>query len=182
MASKYMAELPQSLQASRVAIILENETLLRQVLKTGRTEREKNALAQQLEQMFINNYIVSPTRRGGGEALQTVTDENTYDIDGNVIPSADVPTASGGNIPTTVTPSVAPVTAPPLNSTPVVPSGVTPIDPNAPRNPSRRQSSAPAPAPAPISSSGPVDRTRFAALFPEDRELMGIGSLMGGNA
>ena len=182
LASKYMAELPQSLQASRVAIILENETLLRQVLKTGRTEREKNALAAQLEQMFINNYIVSPTRRGGGEALQTVTDENTYDIDGNVIPSADVPTASGGNIPTTVTPSVAPVTAPPLNSTPVVPSGVTPIDPNAPRNPSRRQSSAPAPAPAPISSSGPVDRTRFAALFPEDRELMGIGSLMGGNA
>ena len=175
-----MAELPQSLQASRVAIILENETLLRQVLKTGRTEREKNALAAQLEQMFINNYIVSPTRRGGGEALQTVTDENTYDIDGNVIPSADVPTASGGNIPTTVTPSVAPVTAPTLNSTPVVPSGVTPIDPNAPRNPSRRQSSAP--APAPISSSGPVDRTRFAALFPEDRELMGIGSLMGGNA
>jgi hypothetical protein len=105
-----------------------------------------------------------------------VTDENTYDIDGNVIPSADVPTASGGNIPTTVTPSVAPVTAPTLNSTPVVPSGVTPIDPNAPRNPSRRQSS----APAPIASSGPVDRARFAALFPEDRELMGIGSLMGG--
>jgi len=178
LASKYMAELPQSLQASRVAIILENETLLRQVLKTGRTEREKNALAQQLEQMFINNYIVSPTRRGGGEALQTVTDENTYDIDGKVIPSADVPTASGGNIPTTVTPSVAPVAAPPLNSTPVVPSGVTPIDPSAPRNPSRRQSS----APAPIASSGPVDRARFAAIFPEDRELMGIGSLMEGNA
>jgi len=28
-------------------------------------------------------------------------------------------------------------------------------------------------------SSGPVDRARFAALFPEDRELLGIGSLMG---
>jgi hypothetical protein len=27
--------------------------------------------------------------------------------------------------------------------------------------------------------SGPVDRTKFAALFPEDRELLGIGSLMG---
>jgi hypothetical protein len=24
-----------------------------------------------------------------------------------------------------------------------------------------------------------VDRTKFAALFPEDRELLGIGSLMG---
>ena len=30
-----------------------------------------------------------------------------------------------------------------------------------------------------INQSGPVDRARFAALFPEDRELMGIGSLMG---
>jgi len=32
----------------------------------------------------------------------------------------------------------------------------------------------------PIQSSGPVDRARFAALFPEDRELLGIGSLMQG--
>ena len=46
------------------------------------------------------------------------------------------------------------------------------------------------PAPSPVQpqpaavqtasrGSGPVDRARFAALFPEDRELMGIGSLMG---
>jgi hypothetical protein len=34
-------------------------------------------------------------------------------------------------------------------------------------------------APPPISSSGPVDRERYAALFPEDRDLLGIGSLMG---
>jgi hypothetical protein len=92
LASKYMAELPQSLQSSRIAIILQNETLLKQVLKTGRTQREKNALAKQLEHMFVTNYIVSPFRRGGGEALQTVTDETSYDdIDGTVIPPADVP-------------------------------------------------------------------------------------------
>jgi len=46
------------------------------------------------------------------------------------------------------------------------------------------------PAPSPVQpqpaavqtasrGSGPVDRARFAALFPEDRELLGIGSLMG---
>tara|TARA_R110000772_G_scaffold22094_2_gene60043 strand:+ start:5696 stop:9439 length:3744 start_codon:yes stop_codon:yes gene_type:complete len=47
--------------------------------------------------------------------------------------------------------------------------------------------SAPSPAPQvtaapqrpPVNQSGPVDRARFAALFPEDRELMGIGSLIG---
>ena len=37
-----------------------------------------------------------------------------------------------------------------------------------------------APQRPPVNQSGPVDRARFAALFPEDRELMGIGSLMGG--
>ena len=34
-------------------------------------------------------------------------------------------------------------------------------------------------APQPSPNTGPVDRARFAALFPEDRELLGIGSLMG---
>ena len=36
-----------------------------------------------------------------------------------------------------------------------------------------------APQRPPVNQSGPVDRARFAALFPEDRELMGIGSLIG---
>ena len=46
--------------------------------------------------------------------------------------------------------------------------------------PSPVQQASAAPQRPPIQSSGPVDRTRFAALFPEDRELLGIGSLMGG--
>jgi len=47
--------------------------------------------------------------------------------------------------------------------------------------PQAPQQMAPPPqaAPPPISSSGPVDRERYAALFPEDRDLLGIGSLMG---
>jgi hypothetical protein len=46
--------------------------------------------------------------------------------------------------------------------------------------PSPVQQASAAPQRPPIQSSGPVDRTRYAALFPEDRELLGIGSLMGG--
>ena len=34
-------------------------------------------------------------------------------------------------------------------------------------------------APQPSPNTGPVDRRRYAALFPEDAELLGIGSLMG---
>jgi hypothetical protein len=165
LAQKYLAELPQSLQSSRVAIILQNESLLKKVLQTGRTAREKNAIAAELQEMFITNYIVSPVRRGGGEALQTVTDESTYDIDGTALPPV--------NVPTTVTePTAAPVTEPtaaPVNPNPSRFPTPPPVNPN----PSRF------PTPPPVVSSGPVDRAKFAALFPEDRELMGIGSLMG---
>ena len=47
LANKYLAELPQSLQANRVQIVLQNEGLLRQVLQTGRTQREKDTLLRQ---------------------------------------------------------------------------------------------------------------------------------------
>jgi len=46
--------------------------------------------------------------------------------------------------------------------------------------PSPVQQASAAPQRPPIQSSGPVDRTRYAALFPEDRDLVGISSLMGG--
>ena len=168
LASKYMAELPQSLQASRVAIILENETLLRQVLKTGRTEREKNALAQQLEQMFINNYIVSPTRRGGGEALQTATDETLSEEEGTVLIPTDPVTTPAAPVITPAAPVITPAAPVITPSDPVT----NEVEPATQQNPSRQQ--------PPISSSGPVDRERFAQFFPEDRDLVsGIGSLMG---
>jgi hypothetical protein len=79
-----------------------------------------------------------------------------------------------------------------------VPVPTPPAQPNLPPNTQRGNLVPPAPAPTtgggampspnqqaaaapqgPPSSSGPVDRARFAALFPEDRELLGIGSLMG---
>lgn len=45
--------------------------------------------------------------------------------------------------------------------------------------PSPMQQVAAAPRPTPSTPTGPVDRARFAALFPEDRDLMGIASLAG---
>jgi hypothetical protein len=64
----------------------------------------------------------------------------------------------------------------------------TPMESSSGPAPSLRQPVSAAPQRPPVESvapqrqaatqSGPVDRARFAALFPEDRELMGIGSLM----
>lgn len=61
----------------------------------------------------------------------------------------------------------------------LVPPAPTPT-PGGGAAPSPVQFASAAPSRPPIQSSGPVDRARFAALFPEDRELLGIGSLMGG--
>lgn len=68
------------------------------------------------------------------------------------------------------------------------PANSTPMEPPSGPAPSLRQPVSAAPQRPPVESvapqrqaatqSGPVDRARFAALFPEDRELMGIGSLM----
>jgi hypothetical protein len=163
-AQRYFAELPQSLQASRVQIILENEELLKQALRTGKTQREKNALAAQFAELAIQNYVIMPVRRLGGEAIQE-TFSSDQSPEGQPIPPVEVPTGSGENAPATNN-----------NAAPVVPSG-PPIPKTEPepfnRNPSRFDQSSATP-------SGPVNRARFAALFPEDRELLGIGSLMEG--
>ncbi len=60
------------------------------------------------------------------------------------------------------------------------------VNPPALSNPTANSGPAPSPVlqqPAAVQTasrdSGPVDRARFAALFPEDRDLVGIGSLMG---
>ena len=68
------------------------------------------------------------------------------------------------------TPEQAPAVQPPLPN-PVPPAPATPQQQPPPQGA--------APPPQAVVSSGPVDRAKFAALFPEDRELMGIGSLMG---
>jgi hypothetical protein len=76
-------------------------------------------------------------------------------------------------------PPVRQPTLPPANQQgALVPPVQTPtLDRGAAPRPVQQASAAP--QRPPIQSSGPVDRTRYAALFPEDRELLGIGSLMG---
>ena len=170
---KYMAEVPSHLQSSRIGIILENENLLRLVLKTGKTAREKENLARELAEAFEQNYIVSPARRIVGEAIQDVSPEDSVEGDGTKLPTKlppVVPTNNGGNSSVTV-PSAAPVRQiiPPVQQNP---NRATPPKVETP-NINRQGAS--------IQNSGPVDRERFAALFPNDSttQLMksGIGSL-----
>ena len=76
-----------------------------------------------------------------------------------------------------------PATSPPPSLPPANQQGS--LNPPALNIPTQATDAAPMPnqfataTPQSNISSGQVDRARFAALFPEDRELMGIGSLMG---
>ena len=165
LAERYFAELPASLQANRVQMILENEVLLRKALKTGKTDREKSVLAAEFADMAVQSYIISPVRRIGGEIIQE-TSSYEGNLEGEIIPP----------------------TPPPEEVVPNPPANSTPMEPPSGPAPSLRQPVSAAPQRPPVESvapqrqaatqSGPVDRARFAALFPEDRELMGIGSLM----
>ncbi len=183
LAHKYLAELPQSLQANRVQIVLENEALLNMVLQKGRTPREKNTIARQLAHAFAKAYALDPARRVGGEAIQETT---LYegDPEGRVLSGSSVTPPQAGP-PTRPVPSTPPTTAPTSPEFRNPSRFQAPTSPEF-RNPSRFQAPVipppvgPRPAASGSAASGPstVDPARYAALFPEDRDLLqGIGSL-----
>ena len=174
---KYMAELPASLQASRVAIILQNEPLLKLVLKNGRTDREKDLLARQLAEAFEQSYVVQPARRIPGSAVQVISEESNKEDGEAISPVVNSPTNNQSNIPAgTVEP------APQINEVPafrvVPPVQQNPSRFNSPEinlNPSRLNNQG--------AGLGSIDRTRYAAMFPNDSASalikQGIGSMVG---
>ena len=177
-AVKWFGDLPNALQSSRVGTILNNTELMIKMLKRGRSERESNALLGQVGQLFERNFIIPPITavRGSSAVLSKDLSENVA----REIVGAEVGDEIEG------IKAVQPVPKPPQLRAPppikkVVPQPAPSTNSNFNANPSRFNPQAPQ-ASAPV-SSGPVDRERFAALFPEDRDLMsGIGSLNQGIA
>jgi hypothetical protein len=170
MAQRYFAELPQSLQANRVQMVLENEELLKQALRKGKTQREKNALAAQFAELAIQNYIIMPVRRLGGEIIQE-TFSRDQGLEGQELP----PVEAAPVVPVEETAPQASLQPVPQfmdrESRQLQGAGTPPTMSPPPA----------APAPAP---SGPVDRSQYAALFPTDitsslirAQDQGIGSL-----
>ena len=134
-------------------------------------------LLKQAAEAFERNYVVQFARRVPGSAAQIITEEST-DLDGEIIKDEQIspvvtPTNNQSNLPTSDS-NTAPVVAP-------KPSVIEPpsrFNNNAPVNnaPSRFNNQQGSLVP-----SGPVDRTRYAALFPNDSTTQllksGIGSL-----
>jgi len=156
--------LAHAVKETRSASDLERELTMLQKLLGAQTNRVATKLARDV---FSEESFIRPGEMGDREA--------DYSKQKLAFPPVTLPSPAATKPPVTL--------HPPSNT-----QGVMPPPNVAPTNvggsaPSPVQQSPAAPQRPPVSNqSGPVDRARFAALFPEDRELMGIGSLMGGNA
>jgi hypothetical protein len=174
-------KIPAALQSDVMSELMRNPEMLAAMMRRPRNERESLRLVERMRNILVDGGFVAPARR----ALPGIVRETNRDRFG---------------------PPAAPA-MPALDAPPTVPSA--PAPPNMPP-PDQRGSLTPPPpaptggggaaAPAPIqraaapqaptlSPSGPVDRARFAAFFPNDptTDLIrqqaasgGIGSLMGG--
>jgi hypothetical protein len=162
MANTYLAKLPASLKMDIIQTVSQDPKLLADVLRRGQSEEQKITLIQELVKAFVDNGIMSSIRRAPPVLQTYISDEEEADL------TAPPPAAPEPQALPTLPPQEAPVPTapPPTQGVGAAPSPV-PLSSAVPQRP-------------PIQSSGPVDRARFAALFPEDRELLGIGSLMQG--
>jgi hypothetical protein len=177
--NKYLAELPASLRMDVIEALINDPQLLATALKKVHDTKTQGAshlspegtrIMTRLVQGLVDNGLMSsirrtagPTERLGSEMIDQFGDYIRDSVSGEEeqtpSPPQNVPQSNQqGSLNPNVIPSPTPNNVGPAPS---------PIN------------TAAAPKVASIQSSGPVDRTRFAALFPEDRDLMGIASLAG---
>ena len=130
--------------------------------KAGNTRRAEIVLNNQLRSFLLGAGFVA-----ADDALFDDGEKNrrSMNIRSDAIRKRNNPPVSVPEKVSSVSPTAMPAPQP-------VPTPAAP--------PTTAMASAPPPPPPPPAASGPVDRSRFAAMFPEDRALIeGIGSLMG---
>ena len=166
-------ELPASSRSDIILGIAEDPRMLATVLRRGKQNRQEgmsNAMRFILRGL-VDNGILSNIRR----TLPAVQNIGAADSEGT---PQEEPVYRGPVPVQQAAPQPRPQPAPQQPVPPLRPPQLPTQGAGAATSPGPQASAAP--QRPPIQSSGPVDRARFAALFPEDRELMGIASLMGG--
>jgi len=147
-------DIPAALQTDVMSELMANPTLLAAMMRKPRGDAERIRVAERIGGM-LKDLGFSPVRRAAPAVPREIDDE----IEKETVP---LPLSDQEGS---------------LNTVPVVP----PTQTGPVTQPSPVQQAAAPPQVAPVQSSGPVDRTRYAALFPNDSttQLMksGIGSL-----
>jgi hypothetical protein len=150
---------PETQRIKVMTEMFQNPKLLAAMMKDINDKKQADAAMSALEKVF--EPLARQTGRRLPIGIRPVIEEEDY---------------------TPPEPAPRPMSPPP-NLPPANQQGS--LNPPALNIPTQSADAAPMPtqlasaAPQPSSPSGQVDRARFAALFPEDRDLMGIGSLMG---
>ena len=162
-------KMPQGMKTDVMTGMMRDPQLLAAMLRKGRTEREKMNIAGAAANLLNGTF-------------KFATDTLLFQPARRVAPSVGRETApeEEGVIPGYNAPMPAPQTnVPPANQQgALVPPAQLPTQGSG-AAPSPTQFASATPQSPPSTPSGTVDRARFAALFPEDRDLMGIASLAG---
>ena len=153
---RIFADIPASMQTDVMSELMRNPELLAAMMRKPRGDKERARLAQRVGDALIKLGFISPTRRGVPGTIR----ETDKELEREDIPAAPpVEEEAFLQIPT---------------EAPTLPVGPAP---------SPVQQANAAPRVATPQPSGPVDRTRYAALFPNDPASamirQGIGSMMG---
>lgn len=153
--SNVFKNIPNAFRMDLLKEIIKDPEALARTLRLGKTEKEQNRYVQYMTRWLVDKGFMSPARRAL-PGLATPDEE-----------PANVPPAQ----PEVVAPPVGPVSS-------IAPTAMPAPRPPVPAQPVAQPTTTLASAPPPPAPSGPVDRARFAAMFPEDADLVrGIGSL-----
>ena len=157
--------IPNTLKMDLLKEIIQDPEMLANTLRIGKTAKEKSRIGSRMAKYLIDKGFASPARRA---IPGFVTEDDSQEVKEPEVQQAPLKQRVDELI--NQTSSVAPTAMPapqPVPAQPVAPPPTTTL-------------ASAAPPPPPPAASGPVDRRRFAAMFPEDRALIeGIGSLMG---
>jgi hypothetical protein len=182
---KLFDQIPAALRSDVMSELMRNPEMLATMMRRPRNERESLRVMERMRNLLVDGGFIAPARR----ALPGIVRETSRDrFEPPAVPAAPA-------MPAPDAPPTVPSTAPPPNMPPPNQRGsVTPPRAPAPTGGGGAAATAPiqraaAPQAPPQSPSGPVDRARFAAFFPNDSTTdlirqqaasSGIGSLMGG--
>jgi hypothetical protein len=181
---KLFSEIPAALQTDVMSELMRNPELLAAMMRRPRNERESLRLVERMRNLLVDGGFVAPARR----ALPGIVRETSRDrFEPPAVPAAPA-------MPAPDAPPTVPVAPPPNIPPPNQRGSLTPPRAPAPTGGGGAAATAPiqsaaAPQAPPPPPSGPVDRARFAAFFPNDSTTdlirqqaasSGIGSLMGG--
>lgn len=181
---KLFDQIPAALQTDVMSELMRNPEMLAAMMKKPRNERESLRLVERMRNLLVDGGFIAPARR----ALPGIVRETSRDrFEPPAVPAAPA-------MPAPDAPPTVPSAAPPPNMPPPDQRGSVMPPPPAPTGGGGAAATAPiqraaAPQAPPPPPSGPVDRARFAAFFPNDSTTdlirqqaasSGIGSLMGG--